>query len=61
MVSAMFFKHYSKLTCENQEKEIFFSDLLASVFEIWQDGAGQLDNDLFMRSQIRNSGCGNGK
>ena len=32
------FKHYSKLTCENQEKEIFFSDLLARVLEIWQDG-----------------------
>ena len=35
------FKHYSKLTCENQEKEIFFSDLLARVLEIWQDGTVQ--------------------
>lgn len=35
------FKHYSKLTCENQEKEIFFLDLLARVLEIWQDGTVQ--------------------
>ena len=36
----LFFKHYSKLTCENQEREIFFSifsDLLARAFQIWQD------------------------
>ena len=31
------FKHYSKLTSENQEREIFFSDLLARVLEIWQE------------------------
>ena len=36
----MFFKHYSKLTCENQERVdsfLIFSYLLASVIEIWQD------------------------
>ena len=34
------FKHYSKLTCENQERAysfLIFSYLLASVIEIWQD------------------------
>ena len=34
------FKHYSKLTCENQERVysfLIFSYLLASVIEIWQD------------------------
>lgn len=36
----MSFKHYSKLTCENQERAysfLIFSDLLASAIEIWQD------------------------
>ena len=41
------FKHYSKLTCENQEKEIFFSDLLARVLEIWQDGTVKKDKEEF--------------
>ena len=34
------FRHYSKLTCENQERTysfLIFSDLLASAIEIWQD------------------------
>ena len=37
---SLFFNHYSKLTCENQERAysfLIFSYLLASVIEIWQD------------------------
>lgn len=39
------FKHYSKLTCENQEREIFFSDLLATVYK------GNIIKNLIMDCQ----------
>ena len=41
------FKHYSKLTCENQEREIFFSDLLARTLEIWQDDTVRKNRYIF--------------